>query len=291
MLDMRIIKHNPPATGMTPLRDWCLRLGCLLWIVSATGCFERTYHDRMQVTVKFYEHLDVLNRNLGVEWMEGGFKLRPPKGFDFIPKPVPPPPDPNDPQAKPVDEESLEDLRQPGYLGIKLPGMTAAWQKNVAVDEPGGTTTRKAYIYLLGNIKLFSVPSDRPGRIDPTKFQEYGVNLLATELGVQFKAEEWKPEEFPPPPFKLVPIVKGDRLLLLPERMFEETKMTFRIFIKSEKDTQAIVLFVYPDSTSSSEKLTERINLALETLRVPAEASAASVPAPGTVGPAGVPAL
>src|SRR4051812_21623519 len=103
---------------------WSLRLLCLAWLLSAVGCFEKTYADRMQVTVKFYDHLDLLNRNLAPDWIEAGFKLRTPRGFDFIPKPVPPAPDPNDPQpAVPVKEESLDDTRQPGYLGIKLPGL------------------------------------------------------------------------------------------------------------------------------------------------------------------------
>ncbi len=269
---------------------WVLRLLCLAWLLSATGCFERTYADRLQKTVKFYDHLDLLNRNLGLEWSEMGFKLRPPRDFTFIPKPVPPVPDPNDPQAVPVKEEELDDTRQPGYLGIKLPGLVAAWEKNVTVDESGGTASRKAYIYLLSNASLFAISPDVPGRIDPQKYKEFVVTLLAGDLGVQFKEDEWRREDFPAA-FSLVPKVTCDGLTLLPDRMFEETKMSFKIYIASQGDLQSIVLFVYPDSTSANEKLAERIPLSLETLRIPASAAAASAPAPGSPTASGATAL
>lgn len=270
---------------------WGVRLLGLFWLLSAVGCFEKTYADRMAVTVKFYEHMDVLNRNLSPEWQEAGFKLRTPQGFEYIPKPVAPPPDPNNPQAKPASDETLDDPRQPGYLGIKFPGLIAAWQKNVAIDEPQGTGVRKAYLYLLSNVSLFAVSPEVPGRIDPLKFQEHAVNQLAGELGVQFKEEEWRREEFPPS-FNLVQKVKYDSLVFAPpNRLFEETRMTFKLFITSQKDTQAILLFVYPDMTSANEKLSDRIGLCLETLRVPADAAASSTAAPGAPTAAGAPAF
>lgn len=277
--------------GLPWTNQWAWRLLCLAWLLSAVGCFEKTYADRMQKTVRFYDHLDLLNRNLGGEWVEMGFKLRPPQGFVFIPKPVPPPPDPNDPNPMPVKEETLDDSRQPGYLGIKLPGLVAAWEKPVNVDEAGATATRKAYIYLLSNASLFSVSPEMPGRIDPLKFQDYVINLLAPDLGVQFKQEDWRQGERFPIGFDLVPSVTYHSLVLLPDRMFEDTKMTFKVFNTSQGDMQTVVLFVYPDSTSANEKLNERIGLALETLRMPASASAATAPAPGSPTATGAPAL
>ncbi len=272
-----------PATRSALPRTWWIRLGCLAWLLSAVGCFEAIYFERMEVTKKLYEHIDLLNRNLSPELQEAGFKLRTPLGFEFIPKPVPPPRDPNVPPPAPGTEEPLDDLRQPGYLGIKLPGMVAAWSKNVSVDEPQATTTRKAYIYLLSNVSLFSVPAEAPGRIDPLKFQEHTVNLLAGDLGVQFKETDWRREDFPAD-FKLVQKVTYDTMVFLPDRMFEETKMTFKLFITSQKDTQAILLIVYPDSTSSSEKFTERIPLCLESLQLPASFSPAAPGAPAAGG-------
>ena len=274
-----------PATRSRLPRAWWVRLGCLAWLLSAVGCFEKIYSDRMEVTKKLYEHIDLLNRNLNPELVDAGFKLRVPLGFEYIPKPVPPPRDPKLPAPVPGTEEPLDDLRQPGYLGIKLPGLIAAWQKNVSVDEGQATTTRKAYIYLLSNIPLFAVPPDVPGRIDPGKFQEHTVNLLAGDLGVQFKDEEWRREDYPPA-FKLVQKVTYDSLVLLPERLFEETKMSFRIFITSQKETQAMVLIVYPDSTSSLERFGERIPLCLETLQLPASVAASTSATPGTAAPA-----
>ena len=285
------INSLPTSRLSSVRRAWGLRLLCLAWIVSAAGCFEKTYYDRMQVTSKFYDHLDVLNRNLGPEWTEMGFKLRTPQGFEYIPKPVVPPPDPNNPQAKPASDDVLDDPRQPGYLGIKFPGLIAAWQKNVAVDEPQGTGVRKAYIYLLSNVSLFAISPEVPGRIDPLKFQEHAVNLLAGELGVQFKEDEWRREDFPPN-FNLVQKVKCDSLVFAPpNRLFEETKMTFKLYITSQKDTQAILLFVYPDMTSANERLSDRISLCLETLRLPADMAASSTAVPGSPAASGAPAF
>lgn len=289
MHESRTVDQSSPRRRLLN-GTWTLRLLGLVWLLSAVGCFEKTYADRMAVTVKFYDHLDLLNRNLGADWVEAGFKLRVPRGFDFVPKPVPPPPDPDDPQPMPVKEEDLDDTRQPGYLGIKLPGLVAAWEKNVAVDETGGATTRKAYIYLLSNASLFSVAPDIPGRIDPLKFHGYAVNLLAGDLGVEFKEGDWRREDFPAG-FNLVQKVTCDSLVFLPERLFEESKMSFKVFITSQGDMQSLVLFVYPDSTSASEKLNERINLCMETLRIPANASAASAPPPGGATATGAPAL
>ena len=234
---MSVSQHSSPvsATCSALPRAWWIRVACLAWLLSSVGCFEKTYADRMAVTVKLYEHIDLLNRNLSPEVADSGFKLRAPLGFEFIAKPVPPPRDPKLPPPVPGTEEILDDPRQPGYLGIKLPGMIAAWQKTVDVDEPQGTTKRRAYIYLLSNISLFSVSPDVPGRIDPQKFQEHVVNLLATELAVQFKDSDWRREEYPAD-FKLVPKVTYDRLDFVPERQFEETKLTFRIYITSQKD-------------------------------------------------------
>lgn len=285
MFDTQISSPVPVNRPLIP-RAWHIRLGCLALLLSAVGCFEKTYADRMAVTVKLYEHVDLLNRNLNSEWTEAGFKLRTPLGFDFIPKPVPPPRDPNKPAPLPGTEEPLDDPRQPGYLGIKLPGMIAAWQKDVSVDEPQATITRKAYIYLLSNTSLFGVPPDQPGRIDPLKFQEHAVNVLAGDLGIQFKEDDWRRETFPPE-FKLVPKVTYDTVVFLPDRLFEETKMSFRIFITSQKDIQAMLLLVYPDTTSSSERLSERIPLCLETLQIPAGGLTTGPAAPGTGGGGG----
>lgn len=281
-------------SGVKPISRcgwWACRLLCLAWIMSAAGCFEKTYADRMQVTVKFYDHLDLLNRNLGSDWADpSGFKFRAPRGFEFIPKPVPPTPDPNDPMPPAAPEEPLEDLRQPSYLSITLPGLIAAWQKTVNVDEPSGPATRTAYIYVLSNAGLFSVSPDMPGRIDPAKFDEYSVNLLAGNLGVQFKEDDWRREDYPLN-FNLVPKVSYNALMLLPDRQFEGAKTSFKVYLANQGDIQTMVLFVYPDTIRGDEKLTDRIGLSLETLRMPASSSAAASAASGAPAASGAKGL
>ncbi|MDB5389836.1 MAG: hypothetical protein JWM11_5482, partial [Planctomycetaceae bacterium] len=75
--------------------------------------------------------------------------------------------------------------------------------------------------------------------------------------------------------------------LLSPERLFEETKMTFRVFVHAEGATQTMLLLIYPTETSSSEKLTDRFNFCVETLKVPSDPQQASTPATtgATAGP------
>lgn len=280
--------QNPALSPITFSRRVCLCLGLGLLLLVTGGCFEQKYVERMQVTIKFYAHMDDLNRNLGGVWSGGGFQFRAPLGFEFVPLPPPPVPDPNEPPP-PANAAAPEDPRHPEFLGVTLPGLTGVWEKMVSVDDPNGPTTRKAYIYLHSNVSLFSVPPDRPGRIDPLKFNDHVINLLANDLGIQFKQEDWRREEFPSG-FNLVPKVVCDSLVLLPERPIEETKMAFKVYITSQKDTQAMMIFVYPDAISATEKLADRIIKSLETLRIPADASQALIPASGSGGGAG-PAL
>lgn len=284
---MREMPIANPAGGQLISRygRWAGRLLCLAWLMSAAGCFEKTYADRMQVSVKYYDHVDTLNRNLAGDWSESNFKLRVPQGFEFLPKPVPPEPEPGKPPTPP---EQIEDTRQPSYLGITLPGLVAAWQKTVQVDEPNGPANRNAYIYLLSNTTQFGLPPESPGRIDPAKFDEYTVNHLAEGLGIQFKKEDWQREDYPNG-FNLVPKVSYNALVMLPDRQFEGAKTSFKVYITSQGEIFTILLFVYPDTISGNEKLNERIPLCLETLRMPANAAAAAPT--GTPAASGAPSL
>jgi hypothetical protein len=259
----------------------CLSLSCL------SGCFEKSYTDRMKVTEEFYRHKDRLNRNLLPEWVGGGYKLRVPIGFELIPPPEAKQPDPDNPQPASESPEELDDPRQPGFLGFRFPGLVAAWQKDVLVDEAAGPVGKKARFYLLSNISLFSVAPDVPGRIDPMKFHEVVTTLLSTDVMTALKEDDWHVEEFPAG-VNLVPKVKYQATEMSPERLFEETKLTFKIYLHAEGSTQSILLVVYPTETSSAEKLTERFNFAMETLRAPADPQQAASPAGAgtTAGPA-----
>jgi hypothetical protein len=270
------------------LRRWLCRVSCLTLLVISSGCFEKTYTDRMNTTVKFYEHKDKLNRNLSMEWAGTGYKLRVPLGFEFIPPPEPKQPDPNDPmppaEKKPEPTEELNDPRQPEFLGFRLPGLIAAWQKDVNVDEANGSVVKKAHFYLLSNAPLFSVSPDAPGRIEPVKFHETMSNLLSADIMTPIKEDDWRVEEYPAGDFNLVPKVKYRVAMLSPMRLFEETKMTFRVFIHAEGATQTMLLLIYPTETSSIEKLTDRFNYCVETLKAPADPQQAIAPAGGGAG-------
>jgi len=296
-----MIQYLSRAMQSSDHNTWChlrVRIACCFVLFTASGCFEKTYTERMKTTEIFYAHKDKLNRNLSPEWVGMGYKIRVPQGFEFIPAPEPKQPDPDDPQTtttpvpenSPENSEDLDDPRQPDFLGFRFPGLVAAWQKDVNVDGQEGTIVKKARFYLLSNVTLFSVPPDVPGRIEPSKFYEHVTMLLSTDVMKALSQDDWAVEEFPVGGFNLVPKVKYQSATLDPERLFEETKLTFKIYLHAEGATQTLLLIVYPTETSFNEKLTDRFNLCLETLRAPQDAQQAINPA-GAGGPTSGPKL
>jgi hypothetical protein len=277
-------KLSPQSSVKSRLPRVCIQsLLCLALLVVVGGCFEKTYTDRMKTTVEFYTHKDKLNRNLLPDWTGTGYKIRVPVGFDFIPPPEPKPVDPENPEPKKgkVKVEELHDPRQPEFLGFRLPGLVAAWQKDVNVDEANGNSVvKKAHFFLLSNTTLFSVAPDAPGRIEPLKFYDYVANTLIADIMTPVKEDDWR-EDVYPTDTALVPKVSYRATTLSPERLLEGTKMTFKISIHAEGSTQTVLLLIYPTETSSSERLTDRFNYSLETLRVPSEPQQATSPGGG----------
>lgn len=301
----RMRHRNLTVSALPAVQAICvqsvIRFACLVLLVGVTGgCFEKTYTDRMQKTIKFYEHKDKLNRNLGPEWSGSGYKLRVPLGFEIILPPEPKQPDPNDPQP-PMDQktkvEELNDPRQPEFLNFRLPGLIAAWQKDVNVDEAGKSVVKKARFYLLSNGPLFGIAPDVPGRIDPAELHQQVSHKLAENLidnmqtmtPIVIKAEDWREEKYPAGGFDLVPQVAYQSIILSPKNLFEETAMTFKLYLHGTGTTKTVLLLIYPTETSSSEKLAERFDYSFETLKVPSDPQQAA--SPGGAAPTGGPSL
>ena len=260
------------------------RLGLALLALTMSGCFEKSYTDRMDTTVRLFNHYDTLNRNLLGESNVDNFRVRVPREFEQIAAPVPvQAPEPGQQPAAEAPAESGVDERQPDYLGIQLLGMTAAWKKTVQTDATEGDGVGTAYIYLLSNQRLFSIPEGQPGRIEPLKFQEHMVNLLAGDLGVPFRQEDWRREQYPLA-FDLVPKITYDALKFVPERPIADLKTNFDVFISNQGDIQALVLVVYPDLIRPTEKLDERVKLMLGTLKIPSQIPGFGAPVGGGAG-------
>ena len=279
------MSHQESTCPLHQSGCWYFRVlghvACCAVLLTASGCFEKSYSDRMKTTVDFYTHKDKLNKNLTPEWVGPGYRLRVPIGFELIPPPEPKQPDPNQPQAATDKAEELDDLRQPDFLGFRFPGLIAAWQKDVGVDTENGVVAKKARIYLLSNVAMFAVPPDAPDRIEPSKFHERVTHLLTADVMTPLKEDDWRGEDVPVGNFNLVQKVRYQAATLAPERLFEETKLTFKIYLHAENATQTVLLVVYPTETSSNEKLSERLTLTLETLRAPADPQQATSPAGG----------
>lgn len=265
-------------TRATPPRTVTIAWLVIL-LITAVGCFEKPYTDRMQTTVRLFNYYDDLNRNLQGEANVDNFGIRIPKEFQQVAAPQPPAADPEKAEAEPPASTGVDE-RQPDYLGIQLPGLVATWKKEVQVDDESGRGT--AYIYLLSNYRLFGVPEGQAGRIEPLKFQEHTVNLLAGDLGVLFKQDDWRREQHPAN--DLVQKVTYDALKFLPERPIADQKTVFDMYITSQSDIQAMVLVVYPDLIRPNEKLSERVKLALATLKVPPTAPSLGSPSGGASG-------
>lgn len=243
------------------------------------GCFDQPYTDRMKTTIELYDHIDTLNRNLGTPVNISGFEFRPPFGFELIPPPEIPAPEPGKENAPPPDPASIDDPRQPEYLGIKLPGLIAAWKKKVQIDSP--PEDREAFIYLLSNREYWTMPEGTPGRISPPEFSKEVVNRIARDMEVVFEEKDWFREDVPKGT-KLVQKVTYDALQLVPKKTIAEVPTKFQIYLTSQGDNQGLILIVSPDSISAGEKLQERIPLSLETLRIPADKGGGGVTTSGT---------
>jgi hypothetical protein len=254
---------------MTRGRHFSLLLVLLMLAGGAHGCGQSTYAERVNRTAKVLAYHNLLDQNLQGEWARGdwGVALRPPRRFALMPAPPPP---------KTSEEgvtEVVPDTRQPGYLGVELPGLVAAWQ-----------IPAEAYLYICSNHQRFLDSQGNLSGADPEAFfndleavlqQGFEVTLETdpargpTELHRKYAEKIPLSDEFAP---------QNDFKSIRIEKTTGEYKFSANVWEITSGKIQLAVILVYSPTNPGNYETAVRI--ALETLRVDPVVPRAA-PAPG----------
>ena|SRR5579863_3923277 len=256
---------------------------CALASLLLAGCGAAAYETRLGNTSKLFKHMDELNSNLQQStWSdpETGISLRAPLQFAVVPPPVKTEPDPAAAKEKPKDaaqeeameeeeeEEEVPDDRQPDYINLGLPGLRGAFKATVKMISTGAAAAAdgEAFVYVLSNHDLAEKPDEAK------EFKNEFIKELTETLHVTLDPDkDSRDEKFPAGDPAVNGFVKPVKYINFTVTSPEEIAGYVRIFsayLYEQADIQVIVLFVLPADTDTSENLTKRIPLSLETLAV-----------------------
>lgn len=259
------------------LRRNCLRaaiaaLVCLL----VAGCGYEVYEQRLAATQALYAYLDRLDQNLTGPWRSAPVdEFRVPKNFKEIPAPVP---------TKNPDgslEMPAVDPRQPDYANLTIDGLIGAWRADVDVGSGEGRQQQPAYLYVASNGPLFLAE-----RVEEAiHFTKNTTAYLETSLGATGRAE---PPAIFPKGHKFVKQQTFEVMLFNSDLPIHGGRYSFELYATQQGDNQMLVLLAVPAGMDPSSKISERMQLALETMKISKERPQAK-PAGGGAAPAGQP--
>jgi hypothetical protein len=242
------------------------------------GCGEKLYEDRLENTRKLYSHLELLDANLHRDWVDpdDGIRLRVPSNFGLIAPTAVSTESLSGAQSPNPDGPAARDERQPNYLNVELPGLRAAFAASLRViPANGGAASDHGYIYVLTNHHLAN-------SADHAKtFQADLVTMLGDALHTAVKPEDWTDPKFPLKVGTFAETVAYKLAVISPREPIFGIERQFSVYMHQQGDVQVVILFVLPKDVDGSEKLTERIPLCLETLRVPGDKLGRPSPAAG----------
>lgn len=253
-------------------------------LVLATGCGSEDYQDRLDTTSRYFASLELQDNNLHAAWNDPAttISLRVPKQFAELPGPAQQPaegtlnaqgtPQPGGPDAEGAGSDEADDQpdpRQPGFLTIPLPGLRGAFRAPVSVvGENGRSATGSGYLYVLTNHHLAGNP-DLAAR-----FQADTLSELTSALDVSLQPDSTRDITLPQRPDAFQKPIMYTEVELEPEEQSDEMAREFgvatRFWLDSHSDgeVQVILLWVLPRDLDTSEKLSVRRPLCLETLRI-----------------------
>ena len=283
-------------------RDWWWAAALAALVLA--GCGAEAYEKRLGNTKILFAHMDLLNQNLQGTWSdpETGVSLRAPLQFALLPPPVKPAADPAAAKNKPAvkaagaegeaaameeeeaAEEEIIDDRQPEYINIALPGLRGAFKATVKmIADKNASPEGEAFLYVLTNHDLAEKPEEAK------EFEQQFIKNLTETLHVSVDPDTgWRDEKYPPGEAAVngfvTPMKYRNVTVTPPEEIAGYTRQ-FSAYMYEQADIQVIVLFVLPADTDTSENLTKRIPLVLETLGV--SGSKLTLPSKGFSGPAG----
>jgi len=258
----------------------CLRVALLATAALTLGCGAKTYQERLEESRKYFAYIEKLDANLAKPPFKGGAieELRVP--LQFQPVAAPPPVKNEKGEVVPPDV----DPRQPNYLLIELPGLIGTWESAFDITSSEGREKRKGYIYVLSNAAL-------PLTTPPEKFADFSrnvVELLAGALRVPTPdPTQAVTESYPRAPAYTVPNKFEVFRFGADQANISDAPHTVEVYIYRQGELQFVLVVVLPVGIDSSQKISERIQLMLERLRVSTRRQPAGVPkAAPTPGPA-----
>lgn len=248
------------------------RLSVVLAIgLALSGCGGEQYQRRLENTARLFEHMDLLNSHLHREWQDGptSIRLRVPKQFSLIPAPVEaaaqPPAEGAKPgeAAKPAQPEVIVDERQPKFLNVELPGLRGAFFAPLrTVSAKAGDPEQYGFIYVLSNHHLAtSVEQAKTFGVDVAKLLTDAMQMP------DVKDTEWENVDYPRTA-AFAETVHFRSTMINPPRPIGNSEVQFSCNVFQSGEIQIVVLFVLPRDVEAAERMTDRIPLCLETLRV-----------------------
>jgi len=231
---------------------------------AACGCGTETYNHRLEETRKLFNYINRLNENLGPMWNNSGVEIRMPRQLTEIPPP-----------AMEINKETGEmvqigiDERQPQFSSEELPGLIGAWKGNVEAEVAGQDKPVPAYAYILSNAYLWGKGEPE----DAAAFKDTAAAAVMDGLKLPLYEEtDWKREDYPESSSGFIPQQSANVWVAKSDAVVDENAPNLRyeasLHLFKNGDIQVAVLFVYPANINPHEHMSDRIGMALETIKI-----------------------
>lgn len=246
-------------------RNNCYFPGLLIVSLGLTGCGVEAYQDRVaQNTVPLFAYKQELDSNLGQEWRKGEVRLRLPGWYSEIPAP----------------KKDQPDKRVPPGLEAKFDGLIGGFQGKIESTTADGKTKQvPIYAMVLSNRELLL---SRDPKVKPAKFAQMFLAELSRAVGGDKFLTDSSLNRVTVGGESFQPSLRYDWGTL--EATSGSVPMEYRLYVHDASPLQVVIVFLVPKDVARSERLLERINLSLQTLRLDASGGSSNVPAAPTSG-------
>jgi hypothetical protein len=229
-----------------------------------SGCGAGTYQQRLEESQKYFAYVEKIDANLAPSLQKSGpiEELRVPAQFRQIPEP---------PKVKNDKGELVLpeiDPRQPNYLLIELPGLIAAWECPFDITTTAGREKRKGSIYFLSNTALpLTAPPEQYADFSRTVMEQLaGALRVPTPDPTRAVPEEYPRARTYTQPNKFEVFRFG-----ADQATIDDLPHTVEVYIHRQGEAQFMLVVVLPVGIDSTQKVSERVQMMLERLRVTAK--------------------